>query len=247
MHEPLADSSATAAQPPPRLQAALLQGLTAEQAHAVTYGAGPLLIIAGPGAGKTRTLIHRIAWLLACRRAEPWEILAVTFSVRAAGELRLRLADLLGEQVAAAVATATFHSVCARMLREDAAVFGRDEQYTIYDQADMRHVIEWLLSDSQRGAIQAALADYGQPASTEVLAEISLAKNRLLSPVGVRAVGPPPSRAADRRAVARGGGGAAALERVQLRRSAGRGGATAGRVPAPSGALPRALEMGGGR
>ena len=153
MHEPLADSSATAAQPPPRLQAALLQGLTAEQAHAVTYGSGPLLIIAGPGAGKTRTLIHRIAWLLACRRAEPWEILAVTFSVRAAGELRLRLADLLGEQVAAAVATATFHSVCARMLREDAAVFGRNEQYTIYDQADMRHVIEWLLSDSERGAI----------------------------------------------------------------------------------------------
>ena len=182
MHEPLADSSATAAQPPPRLQAALLQGLTAEQAHAVTYGSGPLLIIAGPGAGKTRTLIHRIAWLLACRRAEPWEILAVTFSVRAAGELRLRLADLLGEQVAAAVATATFHSMCARMLREDAARFGRSEQYTIYDQADMRHVIEWLLSDSQRGAIHGGLADYGQPASSEVLAEISLAKNRLLSP-----------------------------------------------------------------
>jgi DNA helicase-2/ATP-dependent DNA helicase PcrA len=182
LHEPLADSTAPALQPWPELAAALLQGLTAEQAHAVTYGAGPLLILAGPGAGKTRTLIHRIAWLLTCRLAQPWEILAVTFSVRAAGELRLRLADLLGEQVAAAVTAATFHSVCARMLREDAALFGRTEDYTIYDQADLRHVIEWVLSSSQGGAIQAALANYGQPAATEVLAEISLAKNRLLSP-----------------------------------------------------------------
>ena len=157
MQEPFADDTAAAARPRPQLQAALLQGLTAEQAHAVTYGSGPLLIIAGPGAGKTRTLIHRIAWLLTCGLARPWEILAVTFSVRAAGELRLRLADLLGEQVAAAVTAATFHSVCARMLREDAALFGRTEDYTIYDQADMRHVIEWLLSDSQRGAIQAGL------------------------------------------------------------------------------------------
>ena len=183
MQEPLADDTATAAQMRPQLQAALLQGLTAEQAHAVTYGSGPLLIIAGPGAGKTRTLIHRIAWLLTCGLARPWEILAVTFSVRAAGELRLRLADLLGEQVAAAVTATTFHSVCARMLREDATLFGRTEDYTIYDQADMRHVIEWLLSDSKGGAIQAALDDYGQPASSEVLSEISLAKNRLLSPV----------------------------------------------------------------
>ena len=78
----------------------LLAGLTPEQAQAVTFGAGPLLLLAGPGAGKTRTLTHRAAYLLASGRAQPWEILAVTFSVRAAGELRLRLADLLGETVA---------------------------------------------------------------------------------------------------------------------------------------------------
>jgi DNA helicase II / ATP-dependent DNA helicase PcrA len=108
LNEPVAHERVAAAQPRPELRAALLQGLTAEQAHAVTYGAGPLLIIAGPGVGKTRTLIHRIAWLLTCRLAEPSEILAVTFSVRAAGELRLRLADLLGEQLAAAVTAATF-------------------------------------------------------------------------------------------------------------------------------------------
>src|SRR6201997_3698368 len=75
----------------------LLDGLTPEQAQAVTFGAGPLLLLAGPGAGKTRTLTHRAAHLLASGRAQPWEILAVTFSVRAAGELRLRLADPLGE------------------------------------------------------------------------------------------------------------------------------------------------------
>jgi DNA helicase-2/ATP-dependent DNA helicase PcrA len=148
----------------------------------VTYDSGPLLVIAGPGAGKTRTLIHRIAWLLTSGLARPWEMLAVTFSVRAAGELRLRLSDLLGERVAAGVTAATFHAVCARMLRDNAALFGRTEDYTIYDQADMRHVIEWLLSDSRRGAIQEGLDDYGQPASSEVAAEISLAKNRLLSP-----------------------------------------------------------------
>ena len=161
---------------------ALLDGLTPEQAQAVRHGRGPLLLIAGPGAGKTKTLIHRVARLLAIGAAQPWEILAVTFSVRAAGELRLRLADLLGEQVARGVTAATFHSICARMLREHAGVFGRTADYTVYDQADVRRVIEWLLSDQQRGQIQQALADYGQPAAAEVLAEISLAKSRLLSP-----------------------------------------------------------------
>ena len=157
----------------------LLAGLTPEQAQAVTFGPGPLLLLAGPGAGKTRTLTHRAAYLLASGRAQPWEILAVTFSVRAASELRLRLADLLGETVARAVMAATFHSVCARLLREHAGVFGRTERYTIYDQGDMRRVIDWLLSDAERGDIQRALADYGQPASAEVLAEISRAKNAL--------------------------------------------------------------------
>jgi DNA helicase-2/ATP-dependent DNA helicase PcrA len=160
----------------------LLAGLTPEQAQAVTYGPGPLLLLAGPGAGKTRTLTHRAAYLLASGRAQPWEILVVTFSVRAASELRLRLADLLGETVATGVTAATFHSVCARLLREHAGVFGRTERYTIYDQADMRRVVDWLLSDAERGEIQRALVDYGQPASQELLAAISAAKNRLLTP-----------------------------------------------------------------
>src|SRR5437763_6596034 len=87
----------------------LLAGLTPEQARAVTHGEGPLLLLAGPGAGKTRTLTHRAAYLIATRRARPQEILAVTFSVRAAAELRLRLAELLGESVARGVTAATFH------------------------------------------------------------------------------------------------------------------------------------------
>src|SRR3954468_14841687 len=167
---------------PPGAPDAVLEGLTPEQAQAVRHGPGPLLLLAGPGAGKTKTLTHRAARLLATGLAQPWEILAVTFSVRAAGELRLRLADLLGEDHARGVTAATFHSVCARLLREHATVFGRTDAYTVYDQADVRKVIEWLLSDAQRGAIQAALSDSGQPASAELLAEISLAKNRLLSP-----------------------------------------------------------------
>src|SRR5437763_9444912 len=123
----------------------LLAGLTPEQAQAVTHGTGPLLLIAGPGAGKTRTLIHRIAYLLQTGQARPDEILAVTFSVRAAGELRLRLADLLGQDRARAATAATFHSVCARFLREHAQLFGRTDRYTIYDQGDLLRVVVWTL------------------------------------------------------------------------------------------------------
>src|SRR3954452_21021085 len=161
---------------------ALTRELTPEQAQAVQHGPGPLLLVAGPGAGKTRTLTHRVAHLLATGQARPWEILAVTFSVRAAGELRLRLADLLGEDLARGVTAATFHSVCARILREHATVFGRTDAYTIYDQADVRRVIDWLLADHGRSAIQAAIAACGQPPAAELEHELALAKNRLLDP-----------------------------------------------------------------
>jgi DNA helicase-2/ATP-dependent DNA helicase PcrA len=115
----LADLAQTPASANARSPAAvkLLARLTADQRQAVVHDHGPLLIIAGPGAGKTRTLTHRVAYLLATGRAQPWEILAVTFSVRAASELRLRLADLLGETAARQLTAATFHSVCARLLR----------------------------------------------------------------------------------------------------------------------------------
>jgi DNA helicase-2/ATP-dependent DNA helicase PcrA len=122
MTHPIAD--AVPARAPDPGARALLAGLTPEQAEAVRHGPGPLLIVAGPGTGKTRTLTHRVAHLLATDRALPREILALTFSVRAAGELRLRLADLLGEGVARGVLATTFHSVCARLLREHASLLG---------------------------------------------------------------------------------------------------------------------------
>jgi DNA helicase II / ATP-dependent DNA helicase PcrA len=126
MHEPSVGHAPTTAIAP----AAPLDGLTAEQAAAVRHGPGPLLILAGPGTGKIRTLTHRIAHLLATEQTTPREILAVTFSVRAAGELRLRLADLLGQRTARGVLAATFHSACARLLRQHAELFGRTETYT---------------------------------------------------------------------------------------------------------------------
>src|SRR3954451_7362965 len=95
---------------------ALTAGLTPEQAAAVRHGRGPLLLVAGPRTGKTSTLTHRVRYLLASGRAAPRQILALTFSVRAAGELRLRLADLLGEQTAPRVPAAAFSSVWARLL-----------------------------------------------------------------------------------------------------------------------------------
>src|SRR4051812_38913743 len=170
--------------PPDGAPDAPLAGLTPEQRNAVRHGPGPLLIVAGPGTGKTRTLTHRIAHLLTTGAAAPSEILAVTFSVRAAGELRLRLADLLGEQTARGALAATFHSVCARLLREHATLFGRTEAYTIYDQADLRRVIETLLADRTRSAIQQAIAACGQPAAAELETRIALAKSRLLDPSG---------------------------------------------------------------
>jgi len=123
--------------PPPPTAAALLVGLTPEQAQAVTHGERPLLLIAGPGAGKTRTLIYRVAHLFDSDLARPEEVLVVTFSVRAASELRLRLADLLGQDRARAVIAATFHSVCARLLRKHAHLFGPDR--ALHDLRPGRH------------------------------------------------------------------------------------------------------------
>jgi DNA helicase-2/ATP-dependent DNA helicase PcrA len=178
MHQPVsADASASAG-----AIASLLAGLTPEQQQAVVHGHGPLLIFAGPGAGKTRTITHRIAHLLASGRATPTQIVAVTFTVRAAGEMRERLAALLGVQAIGGLTVATFHSVCARLIRAHAGCFARGEDYTIYDQADMRKVVEQVLGDTERATIQHQLQHCGKTAALTVLREISLAKNRLWNP-----------------------------------------------------------------
>ena len=105
----------------PRATQTARLALTDEQHRAVTHGAGALLVFAGPGSGKTRTLTGRIAHLLDSGRARPQEILALTFTVRAAEEMRVRLVGLVGHDRAAAVTVATFHALCARILRSHAA------------------------------------------------------------------------------------------------------------------------------
>ncbi|MGA2926008.1 MAG: UvrD-helicase domain-containing protein, partial [Solirubrobacteraceae bacterium] len=124
----------------------LLAGLNAPQREAVTHGDGPLLILAGAGSGKTRVLTHRIAYLLATGAAKPNEILAITFTNKAAGEMRDRSELLVGRRVRA-MWVMTFHSACARMLRAHADRLGYTRQFTIYDQADARRLIKRCLDE----------------------------------------------------------------------------------------------------
>lgn len=119
----------------------LLAGMNPQQAEAVQYHGGPLLIIAGAGSGKTRVLTHRIAYLLATGRARPPEILAITFTNKAAAEMRERAAELIGEDQAKKMWISTFHSSCVRILRREAATIGLKSSFSIYDSADSLRLI----------------------------------------------------------------------------------------------------------
>ncbi len=125
---------------------ALLEGLNPPQRDAVTHGEGPLLILAGAGSGKTRVLTHRIAYLLRTGQARADEILAITFTNKAAGEMRERVEQLVG-RATRAMWVMTFHSACARMLRAEAHRLGYTRQFTIYDAADSRRLIKRCLDD----------------------------------------------------------------------------------------------------
>ena len=124
----------------------LLSGLNDPQREAVTYGEGPLLILAGAGSGKTRVLTHRIAYLVATDAAKPNEILAITFTNKAAGEMRDRAELLVGRRVRA-MWVMTFHAACARMLRAHADKLGYTRRFTIYDQADARRLVKRCLDE----------------------------------------------------------------------------------------------------
>jgi DNA helicase II / ATP-dependent DNA helicase PcrA len=126
---------------------ALLDGLNDPQRDAVTYGEGPLLILAGAGSGKTRVLTHRIAYLVATGAVQPSEILAITFTNKAAAEMRERAELLVGRRVRA-MWVMTFHSACARMLRAHADKLGYTRQFTIYDQADSRRLIKRCMEEN---------------------------------------------------------------------------------------------------
>jgi DNA helicase-2/ATP-dependent DNA helicase PcrA len=150
----------------------LLEGLNEPQREAVTYGDGPLLILAGAGSGKTRVLTHRIAYLVRTGRARAGEILAITFTNKAAQEMRERVEVLLGSRVRA-MWLMTFHSACARMLRADAHRLGYTRQFTIYDQADSRRMVKRCLDELG--------VDLKRFTPAAVQNQISAAKNELRS------------------------------------------------------------------
>jgi DNA helicase-2/ATP-dependent DNA helicase PcrA len=148
----------------------LLEGLNAPQRAAVLHGDGPLLILAGAGSGKTRVLTHRVAYLLATGQARPSEILAITFTNKAAQEMRERVELLVGARTRA-MWLMTFHAACARMLRADAHRLGYTRQFTIYDQADARRLV--------RRCIEELDVDPKRFAPAAIHNEISDAKNKL--------------------------------------------------------------------
>jgi DNA helicase-2/ATP-dependent DNA helicase PcrA len=124
----------------------LLAGLNPPQRQAVEHREGALLVVAGAGSGKTRVLTHRIAYLLATGAARPGEILAITFTNKAAAEMRERVGQLVGRSVRAMWVT-TFHSSCARMLRADAERLGYSRSFTIYDQSDSLRMLKRCLRE----------------------------------------------------------------------------------------------------
>jgi DNA helicase-2/ATP-dependent DNA helicase PcrA len=129
---------------PPRPRAAdpsaLLEGLNPQQRAAVVHEGSPLLIVAGAGSGKTRVLTHRIAHLLGARKVHPGSILAITFTNKAAGEMKERVAALVGNR-ARIMWVSTFHSACVRILRREAKHVGLSSSFSIYDQADSQRLM----------------------------------------------------------------------------------------------------------
>jgi DNA helicase-2/ATP-dependent DNA helicase PcrA len=124
----------------------LLEGLNPSQYDAVLHEEGPLLVVAGAGSGKTKVLTHRIAHLITERGVSPFEILAITFTNKAAQEMKTRVGSLIGP-VAERMWVSTFHSACVRILRRDADRIGFPSQFSIYDQADSRRLISYVIRD----------------------------------------------------------------------------------------------------
>ena len=155
----------------------LLAGLNTEQKSAVTHHGGPLLVVAGAGSGKTRVLTRRIAYLMAERGVEPFEILAITFTNKAAGEMKDRVAELVGKR-AKIMWVSTFHSACVRILRQEAVRLGFSPTFTIYDQADSLRLVTLVMRDMN--------LDSKRYNPRGVASVISNAKNELLGPADFR-------------------------------------------------------------
>src|SRR4029078_3656293 len=150
-----------------------LADLNPPQREAVLTTEGPLLVIAGAGSGKTRVLTYRVAHLIRARGVQPHEILAITFTNKAASEMRARLDDLLGKQ-ARPIWIMTFHAACGRILRAEAARLGYRSNFTIYDQADQVRLVKNCLEELERDPKR--FVPRGGRAAT------SNAKNELVTP-----------------------------------------------------------------
>src|SRR5438128_9680889 len=150
-----------------------LDALNPEQREAVLHIRGPLLILAGAGSGKTRVITSRIAYLVGDGHAEPHEVLAVTFTNKAAEEMRARVEALLGSECSG-MWMSTFHSLCARLLRREAPAIGLSRDFVIYDSSDQLTVVKRALKDLHIDDT------FVQPRAA--LSRISQAKNRMESP-----------------------------------------------------------------
>jgi len=150
-----------------------LEHLNPAQREAVLHTEGPLLVVAGAGSGKTRVLTHRVAHLITACGVRPYEILAITFTNKAAGEMRERLEHMLGD-VASQAWIMTFHAACGRILRREAPRLGYRSNITIYDDADQVRVVKAVLEDLGR--------DPKRFSPRGVHAQISNAKNQLVTP-----------------------------------------------------------------
>jgi DNA helicase-2/ATP-dependent DNA helicase PcrA len=151
----------------------LLEGLNPQQSEAVTHAGGPLLVVAGAGSGKTRVLTRRIAYLMSRRNVAPYQILAITFTNKAAGEMKERVADLVGP-IAKSMWVSTFHSACVRILRQEATRLGYSNSFSIYDSADSQRLITIVAKELN--------LDAKRYPARQFQSMISNAKNELLGP-----------------------------------------------------------------
>ncbi len=156
------------------LSTSILDGLNEQQRIAVTAPDGPVLVLAGPGSGKTRVLAHRIAWLVRERGVPPWRIVAMTFTNKAAREMRQRVEKLLGNEIQG-IRLGTFHAICARILRDQADHLPITRDYVIFDTPDQRALIRSVIADDL------GLDEKRYPPE-RILAAISQAKNDLITP-----------------------------------------------------------------
>ncbi len=151
----------------------LLSGLNPHQEAAVIHQGSPLLVVAGAGSGKTRVLTRRIAYLLGARGVAPYEVLAITFTNKAAAEMKERVSDLVGDR-ARSMWVSTFHSACVRILRQEAAKLGYTNSFTIYDSSDSLRLIKKVMDELK--------IDPKRHAPRAIQGIISQAKNDLQGP-----------------------------------------------------------------